>query len=189
VTGRLVATGWAELGDVYMTVEPLRDADTGGYAHLTYREALAAVAALGAELPTMAQLQRLHEEGLELQPVTLPDVVMVRATGCVAERDSDEFQAAAQRLRETYMAGPEWARIHDARVDAQLRARGWDGRELVANAGKHWLRGAPPGRAYLGGWWSAGRFIQAGVCTGLGPHGDGHHDYGTTTLAVRLEAP
>lgn len=180
---------WAKVGTAELSSEPLRDRRTGGYARLTYAGALAAASALGAELPTRADLDALHEfakgAGLELAPVLLPDAAMLREAGI-----DPENKAAVNAFRNANMASEAWARVHDQRVRAQLVTRGWDERRPVANAGKHWMAGAPQGRAYLRGWRSKGKFIQTGpdpdkIGTDKGPHDDGHHDYGTTTVVKR----
>ena len=176
-----VATGWAPLADTgyEVTVEPLRVGD--GYAHLTYREALAVAALLCAELPTREHVVALHETGLELSPVILPTQAMVRAE-THAPPGSAEYEHAAQRLRVAHMSGPEWCAQHDDAVRAQLDRVGWDGARPVANAGKLWIAGAAPGKGRLMGWWLGGRFIQAGYSD---PHNDLHSDYATLTQLVR----
>lgn len=136
-------------------------------ARLTYRDALALATREGASLISIDQVTELHDRAeIEPPPITMP-----------ATRD---------------MASLEWSEAHDSRL-YQL-THGVAG--LVANAGKHWVAGAPPGRAWLRGWWvphverygATGRtgpgFVQE--CRGgQGPHDDLHHDYGTTTMLVR----
>ena len=175
----VVVPAWTSIGADQFSVEPLRDA-TGGLAHLTYRGALAAAAAAGAELPThddiVALANAAKASGFELNPVILPGA-------------SAELMAEGAKPGDSAMVTLRWAQIHDAAVQAQLDARGWDGTKPVANAGKHWMAGAPPGRAYLMGWrLPKGTFIQSGIASGQGPHDDGHHDYGTTTVFVKRGA-
>lgn len=174
----VVVPAWTALGSDQVLAEPLRDALTGGLAHLTYKGALAAAAANGAELLTHDDVVALstaaRAAGYELDPVILPTAAL---------------QAEGYRSGDPAMVTRRWAEIHDAAVQAQLDRRGWDGTKPVSNAGKHWIAGAPPGRAYLMGWrMPSGAFIQAGVASGLGPHDDGHHDYATTTVLVKRGA-
>lgn len=137
------------------------------FARLTYRSALEVAAMHGAQLPTRDQVYKLHNVGLQLEPFTLP--ITMDLSG--SER-------------------------HDREVWRRLRSSGWDGGKPVSGAGKHWIAGAPSGRAYLAGWWTAHLerytttrrgpgFIQEGSAFGRGPHDDQHHDYGTTTMLVR----
>lgn len=171
------------------SVEPLRDRKTGGYAHLTYRGALAAARANGAELLSGDDVTTLSDAaraiGFELAPVILPDAATLKQAG-IAANDT----AAINAFRNANMGGEAWARYHDEAVRAQLVARGWDGKTPIANAGKLWTAGAPTGRAYLKGWRVGGKFIQAGpdrdkIGVDKGPHDDGHHDYATLTVLKR----
>lgn len=191
---------WARVGSALLTTEPLRDARTGLYARLSYRDALAAAVALDASLVTPDDLEALHAaarqgKAVELAPCTLPSVAMVRAAGYVGAVKSEAFQAAAQRLRGREMRGEAWCRMHDETVARGLLAAAWDGVEAVAGAGKHWVVGAPAGRSYLMGWWAntstGGRWIQPRPAPGSrGPHNDQHADYATLTMLRRpLAAP
>lgn len=172
--------GWAHLLDgpgpgsgVEITRLPLIDRtrrlDDGTYlfARLTYLGALRVAARLGASLPSRDEVYRLHAVGLQVEPITMP----ITAT----------------------LAGSE---KHDRELWRRLRALGWHGGLPVSGAGKHWIAGAPAGRAYLAGWWtrrleafSPSRrgpgWVQEGATSGKGPHDDQHHDYGTTTMLVR----
>lgn len=176
----LHASGWARLldgplpgGGVEVTRLPLIDSQhrledgTPLLARLTYRDALRVAERLGAALPTRDEVRRLHVVGLQLEPITMA----ITAT----------------------LAG---SKKHDAELWRRLRALGWDGGRPVSGAGKHWIAGAPPGRAYLAGWWTrrlesysptrrGPGWVQEGATSGPGPHDDGHHDYGTTTILVR----
>lgn len=193
-------TAWARVNGATMTTEPLRDRATGGYAHLSYQGALAAAEKYGARLPTREEVTALSDAaraaGLELDPVILPDPAMLRAAGAPLDRPTSGIAEAAQKtadvnriaqaLRTARMTGRPWAEAHDARVRAQLMTRGWDGTKPVANAGKLWIAGAPPGRAYLMGWRGKdGVFIQQGATSGPGPHDAAHHDYGTLVVLVK----
>lgn len=174
-----VGHGWYPLADGLEVTLPLVDRahklDDGThlFARLTYAGALAAAELLGGRLPTRDEVRLLHAVGLQLEPVTMP------ITG--------------------ELAGSE---KHDREVWFRLASQGWDGGRPVSGAGKHWIAGAPPGRAYLAGWWtsklerytpppgktghrSGPGFVQDGATSGPGPHGDQHHDYGTTTILVR----
>lgn len=136
------------------------------FARLTYRDAAARAAELGAELPRPEHLEALRACGLVIEPAPIPITTSLDGSA-----------------------------RHDAAVHERLRAAGWDERRPVCGAGKHWLAGAPPGRAYLMGWWTehlerysptrrGSGWVQP-VPSGQGPHGDTHHDYATTTLLVR----
>jgi len=146
------------------------------FARLTYRDALAAAARLGAELVHPTHVERLHWLASVGQAVEVPAY-----TGTpVAEKTLEHS------LR------------HDAACWAALVKMHWDGKSPAANVGKHWVAGAPAGRSYLMGWWvpnvraygittrSGPGFIQAAPVPGSkGPHSDNHFDDGTTTLLVR----
>jgi len=171
----VIVPEWTRVGNDQFTAIPLRDASTGGLAHLTYAGALEAARAAGAELPTHDDIVALsnaaRSAGFELDPVILPN----------GQLTSEGFKPG-----DPAMVSLRWAQIHDAAVQAQLDRRGWDGKSPVSNAGKHWIAGAPPGRAYLMGWRRRdGTFIQSGTSTGQGPHDDQHHDYATTTILVK----
>ena len=185
---------WQRIGDALLTREPLRSRSTGLFVRLTYQGALDACAALGdgASLATADDIEALHEVAhdgpgaVEVAPFPLPTVAMVRAAGFSGSVNSAEYQAAAQALRVAGMRSIEWCRAHDAEVAARLSAAGWDGVAAVAGAGKHWVAGAPPGRAWLFGWWDGQRWIQPRPALGSqGPHDRSHSDYATTTIARR----
>lgn len=160
--------GWERLpSGAWLTRHPLLDADVGGaaLARLTYRDALHAAELHGARLPSRAEVVEgvavARRAGVVLRPVTLsfgPEMV----------------------------ARPH-AELHDRLVAEQLAAARWDGRSLVAGAGKHWVAGAGRGRSRICGWPTAeGGLIQAGTAD---VHDDAHHDYATTTLLARDVAP
>lgn len=167
------ASGWAPLpGGLEVTRLPLVDARYPGgrlFARLTYRDALTAAHRHGATLPTATQMDQLHLASIVLPPHPLP--------------------AGAQ------MTSLEWSERHDAAIWPALST--WDKDAPVAGVGKHWIAGAPPGRAYLMGWWATdvsrygssrkgpGWVQQPSQPGSPGPHDDSHHDYGTTTLLVR----
>lgn len=186
----VTVTGWAKVGDIYISVEPLRDSATGGYAHLSYSDALQAVSALGATLPTHDDIIAAHlaavAAGFELDPVFLPDADMIHTAGIASSNE-----AAIDAFRNQHMMGAAWCKIHDDAVQAQLTAKGWDSTAPIFNAGKHWEAGAPPGRAWLMGWFYKGAWVQSGVEApgARGFHDDSYSDYATTTLAKRTSAP
>ncbi len=167
------ASGWAPLpGGLEVTRLPLVDARYPGgrlFARLTYRDALTAAHRHGATLPTATQMDQLHLASIVLPPHPLP--------------------AGPQ------MTSLEWSERHDAAIWPALAT--WDRDVPVAGVGKSWIAGAPPGRAYLMGWWATdvSRFGSSRKGPGWvqqpsqpgspGPHLDSHHDYGTTTLLVR----
>jgi peptidoglycan hydrolase-like protein with peptidoglycan-binding domain len=186
---------WARVGpSLWLTAEPLRDASTGLYARLSYRSALSAAASMGATLARPSDVELLHAlaavgRAVEVAPVTLPTVAMVRASGFEGPVPSAAYEAAAQRLRVASMRSIAWCRVHDASVAARATARGWSAPAPLSGAGKHWVSGAPAGRAYLFGWWEGGRWIQPRPAAGSrGPHDDGHTDYATTTM-LRTSTP
>lgn len=175
---------WKREGDWLWSIEPLQDLDTGLYAHLTYDGAKEAVDLLGGELPTHDDILELQRTGFFIEPIMLPDHDMIQAAGV-----SPGSQQAIDQFRNENMGTIEWARIHDDRVRARLVSGRWDGFTRVLNAGKHWIAGAPRGRAYLMGWWTGKGWIQSGASALMpdnpGPHGSDHHDYATTTLAKK----
>ncbi len=179
-------SGWLKWGALWVTAEPLRDADTGGYAHISYRRALEAATAFDARLPTRDDVIALFDASIVLRPVILPDDAMCRAAGWDGNPHTREL--VAQPLRTAHMSGREWCDIHDARVRSQLDALSWDGSQPVANAGKHWIAPCPPGRGRICGWLMGKTLIQAGTDPN-GQHDDLHHDYGTTCLLIREVMP
>lgn len=159
-------SGWERLSSgAWVTRHPLLDADAPGLlAHLTYRDALHVAELHGARLPTRAEVVEATEQairgGVVLRPVTLsfgPEMV-----------------------------SREHAETHDTRVAEQLAVVRWDGRSIVASAGKHWIAGAARGWARICGWWDGSRYIQAGT---VDQHHDTHHDYATTTVLARDRPP
>lgn len=152
--------GFVSWEGMMITPLPLIDAATGLFARLSYREALGVAERYGAKLLTPEQVDLLFAKSpFKLAPCILPPTHM--------------------------MASREWAEKHDACVRSQLEKLGWDGRTPVANANKHWTRGAPPGRAHNYGWHDIkapnGRIWQS-----LGTrHDDGHRDYSQLTYLVK----
>lgn len=175
---------------VEVTHHPLESGPDGpGFAHLSYRTALAVAAANGARLLTTAEILALHlvatVAGTEIGPCILPTAIM-RASGCVPG--------------DGRMVTREWCEIHDSIVlerIASIEALGsGTGDAPFANIGKLWRAGAPSGRAGLCGWWVANvapytigadgkprrtgpGFIQEGHDW---PHDDEHADYGTLAM-------
>lgn len=171
-------SGWVSTAVGEVTALPLRDRTTGLFARLTYRDAIAAAARLGGSLLSEAEQDAIALEGVMLDPCTLPPTAQ--------------------------MASIEWAQREDACIKAQLSAQGWDGRSPVSNAGKDWIRGAPPGRALNRGWYAerdgrgnpvlADGHIKGGrppnarlIQTTGGAHNDGHTDYSQLTRLIRRE--
>jgi len=139
------------------------------FARLDYAGALAWCALHGCNLPSAAELEAARVAGLTLRPVTLPIASTLQA-----------------------------ADLHDVTVWAQLAAAGWAHGVPVSGAGKHWVRGAPAGRAWLMGWFvpkveaygsktrTGPGWVQPAPAAGsLGAHTDSHVDYSSTTLVVR----
>lgn len=195
--------GWLQLGAIWVSRRPLFDLRTGLSSRHTYREAQAAVARLGARLPTPAEIDAIRDDALAaggciLAPICLPDLAQQHAAGIFrGHYPSDEdgeaaHEAAVQVLRSANMAGEEYVRYHDNAIDAALEACGWQGDRAVMNDGKWYADGAPDGRAWLKGWWTGHSYIQHGPSGphDPGPHSaDGSRDYGTKTMAVRDTAP
>lgn len=141
-----------------ITAEPLKDR-RGGYARLSYTNALALAGRLGVRLPSQADVDAVHAAaqaaGLALKPCTLPGDASMRSKARCAE--------------------------HDACVRDQLEARRWDGRSAVSNVGKDWLAGAPAGKAINYGWIVNGHALQPVSSA----HGDFWTDYSQCTRFVR----
>lgn len=162
-----------------VTRTPLLDPgpDGPGLAHLSYADALEVAASLGARLPTRDELYQLHLDavaaGTELHPLVLPG----SAPELVGAHPGDPA-----------MVTRAWCDAHDSRVLDALQ--GFPDWAPVANAGKHWIAGAAPGRARLAGWWVARVELYGSSRHGPGlvqegdgdPHNDAHADYGTTTI-------
>jgi hypothetical protein len=147
-------------------------------ARLTYADAKAFAALIGAQLPSPAQIERLHEMA------TRGEALELEAYSGTPRAETDL----------------EHSIRHDANMRRQIATLGWNGRVPLANWGKSWVAGAPPGRAQLMGWWvprveqygilerTGPGFVQPRPLPGPGPHLDSHHDDGTTTLLVRRRA-
>jgi hypothetical protein len=134
--------GWVRFGNIEVTALPLTDRRNGLFARLKYDDALEAARRLGGEILTEDDLIAIHEASkhgaaLEIQPVTLV-------------KTADDSN---------YMASLSFAKTHDAKVRAQLAAKGWDGSMPVSNVGKYWLPGG-----FNFGWWvsNAGGRDKAG---------------------------
>ena len=198
-----VVNQWAKLGAVWVSAEPALDqaaidAGTGPrYGRFTYREALVAASLLGARLPRSAEIDTIRDTGVMLPCFTQPDVDMIKEAGIAAPNWKDPeavafYKRAIQDLLSARMASAEWCATHDAKVEAAKQAKGFDGSRPLMNAGKHYLDGAPKGRAWLKGWWDGKVYIQHGPwsATDVGPHSDiGSRDYGTTTMLIRETDP
>lgn len=170
-------SGWYGLDvDTEVTRVPLVDSgarlDDGTklFARLTYRDALAVAARLGARLIDRHELELVRQVATRIEPYPL--------------------------TADARMTSLEWSERHDIEVWRRVRAAGWTGGPPVLGAGKHWIAGAPAGRAHLMGWWTehlerygarrgAGWVQQPSPVGGSGPHDDSHHDYATTTMLVR----
>jgi hypothetical protein len=148
-------SGWiysAAIGG-WMTAAPLRDKRTGGFARLTYQNAAKAGALLGGVLLTKEDVDKLHaaEGSTVLDP-------------CIG--DTHDQAALAS------MGSRAWADKHDACVERQAKARGWDGSTPLVNAGKDWIQtppGGDPSKATNYGW-----FHTANVPTSAPPWSPSH---------------
>ena len=165
-------SGWRALPKLGLEVSaPLWDVrpplEGIDFARLTYRDAVRLADERGMQLLSADALEAMREGATVLRPVTLP-----------ATND---------------MRSAEWSRRHDERVSALLE--GVHG--PVIGIGKHWIAGAPPGRAWLMGWWvddvaaygstrKGPGWVQPRPAPGSrGAHDDLHHDYATTTILMR----
>jgi hypothetical protein len=184
--------GWAPLDDEFEiahVVDPRFHLPNGEpiFARLTYAGALEVAAREGAALISGPQVAELQQKGIQVGGVYLPDAaIRAAAAGPLARRPGEPMEEWDQRLRNAGMTSLSWALHHDAVFWSRLGS--WPAGALVAGAGKHWVAGAPTGRAWLMGWWDAstGKFIQGLPNPGdAGFHDDSHHDYGTTTVLVR----
>ncbi len=208
---RIHKSGWVKLASgVLVTALPLVVAgEERMLAHLDYRQACEVAQSFSAELIDYDTVQELHDVasrvGLELPVLSLPDREMIAAN---PRRPGESQHAWLLRLYSP-MGSEVWCRYADRKIFAELERRQWDGLEgqatfPVANAGKHFQKGAPVGRCYIRGWWSNDRkddhghalppgFIQAGVPPSQvgrapGPHGWWQCDYGTTTVLMKRAA-
>ncbi len=155
-------------------------------ARLTYDGAQEAARLLGGRVIDRSRLVTLRQISRVLHPVILPDPKLM----VIPPRDEGETNDHYQARIRVDMASLEWSEIHDSEVFRLLGE--WDQNEWISNIGKHWIDGAPKGRAYLMGWWNhdLGKFIQGGAPPGTqGPHESTHHDYATTTLLERDAPP
>jgi hypothetical protein len=184
--------GWIPLDDTYEVawLVDQRYQLPGGlsvFARLMYRAALDVAQRERAALISREQVIQIQEQsGIAAPPIALPDdAIRSSASGSLARRDGETQATWDQRLRGAGMTSLSWALHHDARFWARVGR--WPAGELVAGAGKHWIRGAPKGYAFLFGWWNGAKWIQTAPPEGTATafHDDGHHDYATTTILVR----
>lgn len=168
---RVHSSGWVRLPDtnIEITKLPLVDASHPGgfiFARLDYDSALKVAAREGAELiheETVLELQRLSQDGSGRALGLVPFLGTPRAENTI-----------------------EHSQLHDTYVRDQLAARRWNGLAPVANAGKHWIHGAPEGKSRLMGWDKDGdgagiAFWQPSAVA----HNRKHFDDGTTTMLQR----
>ncbi len=178
---------WFKVRDGLWASVPLMDEPSGLYSRLTYREALAACSRLGVRMPTALEIDAIRDAAIcaemLLEPVCLPDAEMCRAAGIpLGSKAEDDWRSAN-------MGGQPWCELADRKMATQIAALGWRPGMPIFNVGKHYCAGAPPGRAYLKGWWLrlAKKYIQHGPYSlgDQGPHSDvGSRDDGTTTIVV-----
>jgi hypothetical protein len=167
--------GWRQLpSGTWVTAIPLLDARTltpeAGpplFAHLDYEQLLIACDLLGATPLRPATVVELDAHGLRLEPFTISPDSATRAA-CVR---------------------------HDTAV-WELLAKWWTGIPPVANAGKPWVAGAPPGRGRLMGWSrrpGASSLRSDAYSEWLQPlqvaHNRQHVDYSSLCTVERLPAP
>lgn len=165
------SSGWVRLpSGVEVTKLPLVDTQHDGlFARLDYDSALEVAAREGAELvheETVIELQRLTQDGSRRALGLLPYLGTPRA--------ENEL---------------EHSKLHDRDVWEQLTARRWNGLSPVANAGKHWIHGAPEGKSRLMGWDKDGDGPGVAFWQGSAvAHNRKHFDDGTTTLLQRASS-
>jgi N-acetyl-anhydromuramyl-L-alanine amidase AmpD len=166
-------SGWHRMkSGKWITRLPWWDFTFGIFARLGHGIGAKHLKSLGLRIATLAELQALHDEGLHIEPYTLPTAPMLKADGIA------NTEAAIQDYRTRHMMGLDWARLHDAVVFARLQSAGWDGATPVDNCGKHWAEGG-----LIFGWWKA----SGGMIQQPSPfhRADGTYvDYGTTIHAV-----
>ena len=184
-------SGWYTLSNgTQITATPPIDTATGGYAHLRPRDWLTYAASIGARLPTLAEYDMLHAEGLHIDPVTLPTQAMVIAANPGLDlHDNNAVQAAAQAMRNSSMSSLAWDQMHDAEVRRRLAAAGWDGKQAVDNIGKHWSSPdaqTKPGHGLLYGWWWHPYPDTSKIQTPYRDHNDDQVDYGSLAHLVML---
>lgn len=169
---------WVRVGDVEVTALPLVDTARSLpngmplFARLTYSDALRVADRMGARLVSRETLEAMCRQATTiLEPFTLP---------------ADALMSTVERSEK-----------HDAEMWRRLDALQDDEDHLVLGVGKHFIAGAPSGRAYLMGWWTehlerygarrGAGWVQQGAAPGTpGPHSaDGVRDYGTTTVLER----
>src|SRR5208282_2203825 len=130
--------------------------------------------------PGRGDIQRLHDDAvkgvaLELVPVMLPDPDQLKDAHIPSnpKADAKAKQKEIDDFRNKNMMGRDWADYHDDHVWDQFESLKWDRKKRLANCGKHWIAGAPKGRAYLMGWWMKWngklQFVQGGATSGPGP--------------------
>lgn len=162
------SSGWVRLpSGVEVTKLPLVDSSQSGlFARLDYDSALEVAKREGAELiheATVIELQRLSQDGSG------------RALGLVPYLGTPRAENEI-----------EHSRLHDQYVADQLKARAWNGLAPVANAGKHWIHGAPAGKSRLMGWDKDGDGPGVGFWQPASvAHNRKHFDDGTTTMLQR----
>jgi hypothetical protein len=162
----VIIYGWAPLTDeLECTILAPQDAahelDDGTklFARLDYDEHLAVAKAHGARLITAPEVDILRRVGFQLMPYLGTPT---------AEND------IVHSIR------------HDADVWRQLRARGWDGKQLVIGDGKYFVDGAPAGKSRLKGWDKDGPGPgSAWWQPDASAHNRRHFDDGTTAKYVR----
>lgn len=171
--------GWVTLASgVQITRLPLWDQRHDLAARIGFGPLSRWLAKRGWRLPTAAELDELHQLGHFVAPVTMPTQAQLRAAGVPL------VEAHIDRYRNAHMMSHRWCAAHDAEVWRRLDASGWDGKQPVANFGKHWVE--PVGTIF--GWWTspppATRKIQnPSTFHSTDPT---YSDYATTAHAVRV---
>lgn len=131
--------GWAPLDDEWeytaiSLLDPtytLSDGVTPICAQLTYAGLRTAAARLGGEMLPPDAIELLHKLAMQGLAIELPAY-----TGTPIAETSLQHRI-----------------VSDTANRASLRKMGWRPGVRVCNFGKWWVAGAPPGRAWLMGWW------------------------------------
>lgn len=153
------------------TLAPLWDADRNTWARTDYKTGKDALARLGLRYPTFEELDEIANR---------PDALILQPVGLV--------QSTADSLK---MATEEFWKRHDQAIADQLaKYPGALGSRPVVSIGKHWAAGAPPGRAWLHGFYipkgtqPGGGYSKIIQNRGTTAHDDRHIDYSSTLIGV-----
>ncbi len=182
-------TGFCKLpSGVEISMLPVWDREYDDAARLPPAKADRWLKAGGYRLPTPEEYDELEEEGLHIEPLTLPTPEMLARFGFVPRSQ------AALDWQSREMMTREWCDIHKAAVRVLLEEAAYTGHQPVANYGKHWSKkksgergiyGWPTRRpAYYG--LQGGRRVIQDFSQRHEPESEVFVDYATTFHAVKL---